>query len=571
MRKRVTKSVISLALAALMIICLMPITTIKAEAKSGIDEFVTRCYKVAFEREPDPEGFKYWKDEINEKRRTGVDVVYCMIFSPEYEKQDTSDEQFVNDLYTMFMGRVGEKDGYEFWLNCLKEGKTRKQVFAGFANSEEFFNLCSGYGITAGYYTDEISLEQLSKINLFVARMYETTLGRLGDQGGQNYWAQGLISGELTGSELANYFICSPEYVNKKLSDDDYVENLYSAVMGRESDNSGKASWVKALENNELTREEVLEGFAASTEFAGICEDYNIEKGDYKAPEPAHNILKKTITTKTNANGTIETDEICNYNKKGLKIDAENMYYRYTYKYNEDDMMTEERIFDKEGNLISSYQQIVQANGDYKTISESADNPDGGSVCIYKSNELGVTVKEFNYSLDEKTLYYWQENLFDENAYFIGYVIYDEKNNETFRSERKVEETYVDGMKHQKETDKIYIDGEYDRDEIIEWVYDANDNLLEFYENGCLKYRYIYDERGNEIKSYYYDPSEDRELIYEYKYDSENRMIYSCYYENGQKGSSYDYEYDTYGNVIKTTAYYDDMYDYTAVTENIYW
>ena len=269
--KKTSRRVVSIVLALLMVLTIMPMVNIKAKAATGVEDFVARCYSVALGRAGDAEGINYWVGEINGKKRTGVDVVYNFIFSEEYTNQKTSDEKFVNDLYTMFMGRPADQSGYDYWCGQLKEGKTRKDIFTGFANSQEFYETCVKYGITAGFYTDTVPLSQLSNINLFVARMYETTLGRLGDPGGQKYWTEGLASGELTGIGCAVNFIQSKEYTSKNLSDEEYVENLYAAFMGRPSDAAGKANWVNGLKSGEMTRDMVFAGFANSAEFEKIC------------------------------------------------------------------------------------------------------------------------------------------------------------------------------------------------------------------------------------------------------------------------------------------------------------
>lgn len=283
MREAIKKSAMSILLATILVIAIVPQMKIKANAASGVEDFVRRCYKVSFQREADQGGLNYWVGEIEGKKRTGVDVVYNFIFSKEYESQKTSDKQFVKDLYTMFMGREPDQGGYDYWCGQLAEGKERKDIFTGFANSLEFYKTCNSYGITSGYYTDEIPLNQLSQINLFVARMYETTLGRVGDPEGQKYWVEGLAKGDLTGIGCAVNFIKSNEFESQQLSQEEYLDRCYEAFMGREADEAGKQYWLDQMKSGEKSRDQVFEGFAKSNEFQTICKDYNIESGDYTA------------------------------------------------------------------------------------------------------------------------------------------------------------------------------------------------------------------------------------------------------------------------------------------------
>lgn len=292
--------------AVFLVTVLVRFMVIKTEASSGIDNFIERCYEVALQRKPDEEGRQYWKNLIYGKQKVGSTVAYEFIFSKEYVERNKTNEEFVNDLYHMFMGRDPEQDGYTFWMNNIANGMNREEVFAGFGNSTEFFDICSGYGITAGYYDKAYSLEQINNVNLFVERMYNVSLNRQGDYEGQIYWVKGMINGSLSGSQCAANFINSKEYKENNLSDDEYVENLYYAFMGRKSDDGGKKYWLDALEKREKTRDQVLQGFTESAEFKEICNNYKIPVGEYKATDVAPNKPTPLPDTQNPYNNIVE-------------------------------------------------------------------------------------------------------------------------------------------------------------------------------------------------------------------------------------------------------------------------
>ena len=56
--KTVLKRGFGMLLAVLMVMAIIPQTKITVKASTGVEAFVTRCYKVALDREPEPEGFK---------------------------------------------------------------------------------------------------------------------------------------------------------------------------------------------------------------------------------------------------------------------------------------------------------------------------------------------------------------------------------------------------------------------------------------------------------------------------------------------------------------------------------
>lgn len=275
------KKLISALLIVAVMICIIPA---KAKADAPIDDFVNRCYSVAFGREADEDGFSYWKDQLVNNKICGSVLVKNFIFSDEYIGMQTSDKQFVTDCYTMFMGRQPDDSGYEYWCNQMANGLSRDRLFAGFANSDEFYDICSNYGITAGYYDMNYSLGQINNVNLFVERLYKTCLGRIGDKEGQSYWVNGLLANQLTGTSCAANFILSNEYKSKGLTNSEFIKSLYVAFMGREYDNDGLYYWENEMANG-ATREQIFAGFANSKEFADICASYGIVPGSYTPPE----------------------------------------------------------------------------------------------------------------------------------------------------------------------------------------------------------------------------------------------------------------------------------------------
>ena len=111
----------------------------------------------------------------------------------------------------------------------------------------------------------------------FASLLYENALGRTASQSELDYWAQELTNGR-TGAEVAYGFLFSEEFQNKNYSDADYVEHLYLSLMGRASDEGGKADWVTRLGNG-VSRLYVFQQFTDSVEFGNLCNTYEIQRG----------------------------------------------------------------------------------------------------------------------------------------------------------------------------------------------------------------------------------------------------------------------------------------------------
>ena len=112
-------------------------------------------------------------------------------------------------------------------------------------------------------------------VTAFVKRLYNVCLDRKADETGLAYWTEQLWNHTNSGRGVAYGFVFSEEFTNRGLSNEDYVEYLYEAFMGRASDSDGKADWVKRLEMG-WTKEAVFDGFAGSIEFNNICMSYGI-------------------------------------------------------------------------------------------------------------------------------------------------------------------------------------------------------------------------------------------------------------------------------------------------------
>ena len=157
-----------------------PTTAPSVDPELDVGDFIERCYNVALGREADEVGYDLWKSKLNNGQACGVQVGYGFIFSPEYTLKNTSNEQYVKDLYTLFFDREPDEAGFAYWVDQLNDGTAgREQVFAGFANSVEFYELCLKYGVVAGYYVVGVNNEQQGGVNSFVARLYKVCLNRM--------------------------------------------------------------------------------------------------------------------------------------------------------------------------------------------------------------------------------------------------------------------------------------------------------------------------------------------------------------------------------------------------------
>lgn len=115
------------------------------------------------------------------------------------------------------------------------------------------------------------------KIEEFVERLYTIVLGRKSDPTGKQSWVHLLKEGLIGASTVMHGFFFSPEFMSKNVSDGDYVTKLYKAALNREPDKIGFDSWCSKLKNG-VSRELVFNGFVDSPEFMRLCNQYGIIK-----------------------------------------------------------------------------------------------------------------------------------------------------------------------------------------------------------------------------------------------------------------------------------------------------
>ncbi len=123
-------------------------TFVKKPSQPVID-FATRMYTTCLGRNADIGGRDYWASQLANMKKTGTQVAYEFFFSAEFKNKNLSNKEYIRRLYQTFMGRDPDTAGYTYWLNQMSAGKSREEVFYGFATSKEFAGLCAKSGILA--------------------------------------------------------------------------------------------------------------------------------------------------------------------------------------------------------------------------------------------------------------------------------------------------------------------------------------------------------------------------------------------------------------------------------------
>lgn len=239
------------------------------------EAFVARLYSMCLEREPEQDGLAYWNQVLVSRGQGGAQVGHGFVFSQEYKNKHTSDEDYIEMLYVVFMNRPSDASGKNYWLGILRQGVSREYIFQGFAHSQEYTNICNSYGIERGTVTLRQPRDKNPNLTAFVNRIYEKAMERDGEEDGLNYWCNIIQGGGKTPVQVAEFFLTSEEFRNKNLSNEAYIKVLYRTFMGRECDQEGLNYWMGEL-NRGCSREDVLHRFAGCKEFRDIIAQFGL-------------------------------------------------------------------------------------------------------------------------------------------------------------------------------------------------------------------------------------------------------------------------------------------------------
>jgi DNA-directed RNA polymerase subunit RPC12/RpoP len=128
------------------------LATEERDVNPRVTAFVNRCYKVALERKGEPGGLNYWTAALLNGAQSPKQVAAGFVFSDEYKAaekiaDETKVEGVVKDLYNLYLGRDGSETEVDWYVDLLSNGMKLEELNNMFADSVEFTNIVSSYGL----------------------------------------------------------------------------------------------------------------------------------------------------------------------------------------------------------------------------------------------------------------------------------------------------------------------------------------------------------------------------------------------------------------------------------------
>ena len=228
---------------------------------TGTAAQVLALYHTILQRDPDPMGYNY----VTGLLQGGMSIqalTAAMLQSPEYVARigNPDNATFLNALYHDALGRNADPTGFAFQLARLNAGVSRVQLVDDFVlSTESMNNLQTAHA--DGFFVPTLYGKEVSMV-------YQVALGRYADPGGLASWLGLLQTGQLTAGQLAATIGGSQEYINRyaSYSDADFVTAMYRNALHRDPDPGGFSTWTGLLTTHQVTRSDMVNGFAFSTE-----------------------------------------------------------------------------------------------------------------------------------------------------------------------------------------------------------------------------------------------------------------------------------------------------------------
>jgi hypothetical protein len=116
----------------------------------------------------------------------------------------------------------------------------------------------------------EINIETVKVIENLFMQFYN----RKPSEKELNYWAINLELRTLSFQNVALNIVNNKEFLNKNLSNEDFIKVLYLGLLNREGEEDGLKNWTDVLNKGAVNRYEILNSFLNSDEFKLKSDNY---------------------------------------------------------------------------------------------------------------------------------------------------------------------------------------------------------------------------------------------------------------------------------------------------------
>ncbi|WP_263364872.1 BspA family leucine-rich repeat surface protein [Vreelandella titanicae] len=189
-------------------------------------------------------------------------------------------------LYSGILDRAADKEGLEYWVSQLNAGSSLNDIERAFMSAEEVSTVIQAMG------SDDVA---------FVDTLYQSVLGRAGDESGREYWLENLQGDSAKRADIALSFVNSDEYIDTsapfvtatklltwgvnleqmdmlslgfgdELGFAEPLVRLHTGLVGEVPDETAFSGWLEGGQSPEALAERLLESEGLLTDEEGLID-----------------------------------------------------------------------------------------------------------------------------------------------------------------------------------------------------------------------------------------------------------------------------------------------------------
>ena len=236
----------------------------------GIDAAIDLDFKRTYDWQ---EGFydinlydKNSTDNTVGKITTRADNLQIAVFMRDAKDTSSNRNTFLHEfLHGLGLGEPGWDERYDQMDTALSYNLGKAEDWRNQPSAFDSQMLLALWGPENDSVITALSPELINS----VGRLYTAAFGRVPDQSGVNYWSNIINDSILNYQGVAHEFVKSDEFASRfgvNNSNQQFVFNLYSNVLGRAPEAEGLIFWTSLIDTNQINRSDVLVGFANSAE-----------------------------------------------------------------------------------------------------------------------------------------------------------------------------------------------------------------------------------------------------------------------------------------------------------------
>ncbi len=239
------------------------------------EAFVERLYQNILGRSADAQELADYASRLESGELTAADAVQGLFHSQEYLNRNTTNEDYVTQLYLTMLDREPDAGGFANWCSMARLF-SRTYLLKGFIETSKFSEICKAYGIVQGTVELVESRDLHSKLTMYIYDLYISAKGSLPSADALNNWTGAVLQGEKPLHEVIFTFVDGKEFQSKTTTNYEYVNSLYRTILRKAPDTLTLQNDVAALKTGK-TRFALLLDLFRSDAFQTLCAEKGLD------------------------------------------------------------------------------------------------------------------------------------------------------------------------------------------------------------------------------------------------------------------------------------------------------